>query len=71
MRSRIIVRSVVLIIAAAVLLGGVGVAGLRAQVRSCSAAYEMCNQVAAITSPLMYLSCFEGYVFCKRFIEKS
>jgi hypothetical protein len=43
---------------------------LKAEMRSCGAAFSACCDVAAALGMVYYLFCVEGYIFCKRFLEK-
>lgn len=70
MRFKKIAKIVVLGLTLALLLHIVAPVSLRAQQRSCGAALDACLQVAAVVGFIYTVFCFEGYLFCKKYLER-
>lgn len=43
---------------------------LRAEMKSCEAAFLACSAYAGFLGPAYALFCLEGYIFCKRYLER-
>ncbi len=44
--------------------------GYGQELKSCKEGLDDCLRVAAVLGAFYYIYCFEGYAFCKKYIEK-
>ncbi len=70
MKLKGIIRTAGIVLLAALAVHLAAPAGNAEDLKSCAEAFQACCRVAAVVGPIYYLYCLEGYVFCKRFIEK-
>ncbi len=70
MKLKGIVRTAGIVLLVALAVHVAAPAGTAEDLRTCAEAFQACCRVAAVVGAIYYIYCLEGYVFCKRFIEK-
>ena len=70
MKFKHIARPAALVLLVLLLLHIGAPLGLRAEQRSCEAAFNACSQIAAVVGFIYTVFCLEGYLFCKKYLER-